>query len=200
MNIIKQTYLILTSNKEKPKPILLENNTQSMMMKQFKLKENGFKEIRKRILIWLVPFMLISGTVGLIIFEYSPSYNVNPEINVLPYLIPTILGAFAFGIIKAINRQKAIYESYELRIDDHSITREQVNTPTISILFTEISRITKSNQGGFVITGNNTTNIIIIPAQVENLEILENILVANSALPISSSKPMGSAFNHSSCF
>lgn len=190
VNIIKQTYLILTSKAEKIQPTVFNNDSHSSLTKQFKIKENGFKEVRQKILIRTIPLVFISGMVGLLILKYSPSYNANTEINVFPFVIPVILCAFAFGIIKAIYRQKTMYESYKLEIDDSGITREQVNTPVIRILFTEINSITKNSQGGLVITGNSLANSILVPTQTQDLEVLENILLANCSVTISSSKSM----------
>ena len=159
-------------------------------MKQFKIRENGFKEIRKQIIIRTIPMTLIAVIVGLAIFEFNPNSNSSSDINVYPLIIPILVGALAFGLFKGIKRQKAIYEKYLLIIDDSGITREQGNTPTIRLLFSDITKINKNNQGGFVITGKNVTNSIIVPAQIENLNQFENLLNENCSIPIGLSKPM----------
>ncbi len=158
-------------------------------MKQFKIRENGFKEIRKQTIMRTIPMILIAMLVGLVIFEFNPNNNTS-DINVYPYIIPIIIGALAFGLNKGIKRQKAIYETYLLTIDDSGVTREQGNTPAIRLLFSEIKKITKTNQGGFVITGKNLANSIIVPAQIEYLNQFENLLKEHCSIPIKISKPM----------
>lgn len=138
----------------------------------------------------IIPLILLSGTIGLLIFVFSSANTAQPEVNGLPFLIPLLLVFFALGVINVLNRQKAIYKSYELKIDETGITRHQSSTPTISLLFSEIKSITKSKQGVYVIAGNNRTNMIIVPAQLEELDVLMNIIQANCGLPISSQKPL----------
>jgi hypothetical protein len=159
-------------------------------MKQFKIRENGFKEIRKQTIMRAIPMTLIAMLVGLAIFEFNPNSNSTSDINVYPFIIPIIIGALAFGLIKGIKRQKAIYDKYMLTIDDSGITREQGNTPTIRLLFSDITKIAKNNQGGFVITGKSLANSIIVPAQIENLNQFENILNENCSISIGLLKPM----------
>ena len=159
-------------------------------MKQFKIRENGFKEIRKQTIMRTIPMILIAMLVGLAIFEFNPNNSDTSDINVYPYIIPIIIGALAFGLNKGIKRQKAIYDTYLLTIDDSGLTREQGNTPGIRLLFSEIKKITKTNQGGFVITGKNLANSIIVPAQIEYLNQFENQLKENCSITIEMSKPM----------
>ncbi len=159
-------------------------------MNEFKIKENGFKEIRKQILIHTIPLVLIAAAVGIVISEYGSNNNAGSEINVLPYVIPIIIGALALGLNKGIKRQKVIYESYNIKIDDTCIIREQANTSSVRILFTDIKKITKTNQGGLVITGNNSSDILLVPSQIDDMASLENILQANCTTQIIISKPL----------
>lgn len=159
-------------------------------MKEFKIKENGFNEIRKQILVRTIPLVLISATFGLVIVEYNSANSGHPEVNVLPIVIPIILGAFAYGIFKAVKRQKRIYETYVVKIDDSCVIREQGNTPTIKILYTDIKKITKPIQGGIVIVGNNSSNVIFVPAQIDDMSGFEDTLLANSTVQMSQSKPL----------
>lgn len=159
-------------------------------MTQFRIKENGFKEIRKQTLIRTIPLLLIAMIVGLLIFEFNPNNKDSSDINVYPIVIPIILGAVFFGVIKGLKRQKSIYDTYTLQFDENGVTREQINTPSISLLFSEITKITKSNQGGLVITGKNLSNLIIIPAQIDNMNIIEALLKENCAIQIAISKPL----------
>jgi hypothetical protein len=159
-------------------------------MRQFRIKENGFKEIKKQTLIRTIPIVLLAVIVGLIAFEYSYDDRGSSDINVYPFVIPIILGALAFGLNKGLMRQKDIYNTYTLKIDEESITREQGNTPSIRLLFTDITRITKSSQGGLIIKGNSNTNSILVPLQIEDLVGLELLLKDNCSCEIIVSKPL----------
>ena len=157
-------------------------------MRQFRIKENGFKEIKKQTLTRTVPISLVAVIVGLVAFEYS--YNGTSNLNVYPYVIPIIIGALAFGLNKGLKRQKEIYDTYTLNIDDASITREQANTPSIRLLFSDIKKITKSNQGGLVIKGDGLANSILIPSQINDLVNLETTLKEKCTCGIINSKPL----------
>lgn len=159
-------------------------------MKEFKIKETGFKEIRKQMLVRMIPLVVISASFGLVIVEYNSSNSGRPDINVLPIVIPIILGVFAYGIFKAIRRQKLIYETYVVKMDDACLIREQANTPTIKILYKDIKKITKPKLGGIVIVGNNSSNVIFVPAQIDDMTGFENALLANCTTQISLSKPL----------
>lgn len=159
-------------------------------MKQFKIKENGFKEIRKQTLIRTIPIIIIAMIAGLAIFEFNPSNTNSSDVNVYPIMIPIILGALFFGLNKGLKRQKAIYNTYTLEFDDDGITREQVNTPSVRLLFSDITKITRSNQGGLVITGKSLSNSIIIPAQIDDMAMVEALLKENCTIQTGISKPL----------
>ena len=119
--------------------------------------------------------MLIVALGAIAITYFSPN-GQESQVNIYPIVIPTILLVLGFGIYRGIGRQKEIYESYKLTIDDNSITREQYNTQTITITIADISDIRKNSNGSFTIKGKSAINVIIIPAQIENYEKLEQLL------------------------
>ncbi len=144
-------------------------------MKQFKVSPGGFREIRNQALFRIIPTMLIMMAGGIAI---SSNNSKGKPIDISVWLIYVlILGvAIGFGLYRGLSRQKKLYESYTLTIDNNLITRYQVNTPTISIYLNDIKEIIKHNRGGFTIKGKNPTEIIIIPAQIENYSELEMTL------------------------
>jgi len=144
-------------------------------MEQFKIRQNGFNEIRRGMLIKTVPILLLAAIVGIAISHFNSS-GQESEVNIYPFLIPIILLALGFGIYQGIKRQKEIFESYRLIFDNNSITREQCNTQTISISITDISEIRKNSNGSLIIKVNSTVDVIGIPSQIENIEKLEQLL------------------------
>ena len=144
-------------------------------MEQFKIRKDGFKEIKKEALIYIIPIMLIAAFGGIAISYFIISEQQS-GVNTFPFTILLVLVLIGFGISRGIGRQKDIYESYKLTIDNNSITREQNNTQTITISITDISKIRKNSNGSFIIQGDSAINVIIVPAQIENYEKLEQLL------------------------
>lgn len=144
-------------------------------MQQFKIRQNGFKEIRKNILLKSIPifviliiFIVVTGTIN--------SRNKAEDINTLPFIIPIILGAAGFGIYRGIKKQAALFASYTLSISNNLIRREQLNTPAISIYYNDVKEILKNKNGSFTIKGKNSGDLIGIPAKIDNYAELEATL------------------------
>lgn len=144
-------------------------------MQVFKIRQDGFKEIRNKMLSRSIPMLLIAGAVGITISTINSKQKEN-DVNVLPIIIPVIAAALGFGIYRGVNRQKALFESYKLTITNNLITREQLNTPTISIYFNDIKEITKHKNGGVTIKGKETVDLIGIPEQIDDYLLLETAL------------------------
>ena len=49
--------------------------------------------------------------------------TITSDINVYLVVIPKTIRALALGLKKGIQRQKAIYDTYELSVDDGGINR-----------------------------------------------------------------------------
>jgi hypothetical protein len=159
-------------------------------MKTFRIREKGFKEIRKQILKWTIPVLLFSSGVGVCIVEFGNSKTGNSNSYELPLVILIIAGVLIYATNKAIKSQKVIYESYLLKILENGIVREQANTPAITISFSEIKSITKTNQGGLVIKGSILSDMILVPAQLDDMEGFTKTLQSNAGVVISESKPL----------
>lgn len=128
-------------------------------MEQFKIRPGGFKEIRKAMIIKAIPLLFFMAFAGLAMGYFNPNAQQS-DVNVLPFVIPLILAALAFGMYLGLDRQKKIFETYILTIDGNKITREQYNTPSISIPHSELSAIIKNANGSFTIKGNSTVNVV----------------------------------------
>lgn len=145
------------------------------MSERFNIQENGFNEIRNKVLFRAIGIGLIAAGGGLSISLFN-SHSQTSDINTLPFVIPLILGALAFGLFKGLKRQKLIFYSYDLTISEDAITREQALTSPISIPTSEIQQVIKSSMGTFLIKGKTPQDVIGIPSQIENSEALESIL------------------------
>lgn len=154
-------------------------------MRTYKNKRDGFKEIQKRALRTSLPVIGLS-----LIFDIGIGYinSDSGQVNTLPFLILILLAAGGFGIYKGLNRQKQLFESYTLTIDEESIKREQLNTSPIKILKTEIKDIQQNKDGHITIRGRDKADLITITNQIDNLEELENELRTIAEIKLVSQK------------
>jgi hypothetical protein len=141
---------------------------------QFTTRKDAFKKIKSQALIRVAPLMFVALAVGIIMSWPNSKQKSDPA--VILFTIPVMAVAATIGLSRGLNRQKKLFESYTLRIFDNMIVREQLNTPKVSIFFNDISEITKNNKGAFVIKGKHSTDLIIIPFQMEDYQDLEAAL------------------------
>jgi len=141
-------------------------------MQVYRIRQGAFSEIRKESLRKALPLSLLAVAVGVSIgLRDADSLE-----TVLPIAIPFVLCAVAFGMVKGLNRQKTILESYTLSVGNESITREQHNTPTIHLRFTDITHVAEGRKGGFIIRGQGSADTILVPRQIENYGELRETL------------------------
>jgi len=79
--------------------------------------------------------------------------------------------------------------TYKLIITEDSITREMLNTPTISIPIAGVKEIIKSANGAYTILGDSKINAIGISTEIEHKEELEQLLSAIKPLTVKTSTP-----------
>ena len=127
---------------------------------KFKIKENGFDEIRKKMILRTIPIAFIAACGGLAISHFNTN-GQSSDVNVLPFVIPIIIGAMVFGLLKGIKRQKNIFNSYELTIDNEKIIRRQDLTPDIEIPLNEIKEIIKNKNGALAIKAVSYTHLTL---------------------------------------
>jgi hypothetical protein len=83
------------------------------MNEEFQIRENGFDEIKKAMIIKTIPIAILAAGTGLAISHFNTDGQTT-DINVLLCIIPVIIGALTFGLFKGINRQKGLFESFKL--------------------------------------------------------------------------------------
>jgi hypothetical protein len=159
-------------------------------MLTFRVRPDGYKEYRRKILLYSLPFYLISvGITFTITFTTSydrnarvkPAsdlYNTSSTFDWITWVVPIVFmaGAVCFGMFRGMRRVKKAYDSYELTISENLIAREQENTPTIAIYLTEVREIIKRRNKGFIVRGKTLNDMILIPAQIENYDQVEAAL------------------------
>jgi hypothetical protein len=150
-------------------------------MQSFKLKQDAYKKIKKRLLIILIPALLvyvivIPASMGVFTDISSFQFVWSFELILPLVIIVFFMGFTIFSSFRFYNKIKRIYETYELQISDNLIGREQADTPTITIYFRDVQEIVKRRKGGFLVRGTAATDLILIPKSIENHEELEAAL------------------------
>lgn len=143
-------------------------------MRTYKNKKDGFKEFQKKALMRSILVMGLALIFGLVI-----SYRTNDigQINTLPFVILIGIGAGGLGIFKGLNRQKQLFESYLLTVDDDFIQRDQLNTPTVKINKSDVKEIIAGQNGSLTIKGQNKTDLIVVTNQIDDFADLEKYLL-----------------------
>jgi hypothetical protein len=142
------------------------------MNETFKIRENGFDEIKKQLIIKSALFLLIAMSFAVVILFFNAK-DKQELFDTLPFLLPIFLFSICYGTFKGLKRQKKLFQSYNLIFSENKVVREKFNTPTINIPFGEIKSISKDKKGGYAIKGKTAVETILIPAQIENYENLE---------------------------
>ena len=146
-----------------------------METKQFKVKPNGFKEVRNKVLLKLVPLFLIAITIGFAI-SYFNMKQKDGDLTSTFIALPILLIYGTISIFRSLKRRKQIFESFTLSIDNNSIWRDLKNTPSIHLFRTEIEEINILPNKSITIKSKQKENLIWIPSQLEDFEELKSIL------------------------
>lgn len=147
----------------------------------FQIRENGYNEIKKQIIIKSVPTLLVSMGFGIGIVFFNTK-NKEDLFNALPFIIPIFVFALGIGIFRGLKRQKLLFQSFKLTFSENNIVREQSITPLVTIPISDIQSIIKDKKGSYTIKGKTAAETILIPAQIDNQENLE--IVLNRIKPI----------------
>lgn len=141
-------------------------------MKVYRMSKDRFKKFANKWLIATSILMVVIFTIIVI-----TNINTDPQgINILPFLIPFLAAIFCFNIYRSFKRQKKFLDSYSITISDDVVTREQMNTPPLSINTLEIREIVKTKKGSFMIKGVQKADVIQIPYWIEDPASLEEDL------------------------
>ena len=138
-------------------------------MGSFKLDKAGFTVQEKSILVRSVAIGIIATCGGIIVTTY---HQGNTSSYSLYIVVPMILICIGAGLWIGIRRQRKLWATYELIINEDTIIRKQNNITTITISKNEIQYIVESDNGIIAIKPMNTNQIIIVPAGITNREEL----------------------------
>ena len=131
------------------------------------------KKFRKRYYNIFLPVMALGAVIPLTINLMS----IHAADGYTPWIVFGALAVyFTFSLTRMFKKQKTMLESYRLTITENEITREQMNTPPLTISFMEVKEIMKTRKGSFIVRGISKTDLIQIPAWVDDTAGIEEQL------------------------
>lgn len=159
-------------------------------MENFKLSPHGFKEIRKLQLTRTLPIMVVSVIAGLYITFSQPSFDDDSTILVaIPVSVVIVLVTIIFSFRRTLNRQKVLWDSYELSIGEDLLIRRQHNVPTIEIGKNEITEIAALKNGDIRVKTDQRHRMVLVSKHIENRdEVLEKLGRLSEIKPLTSNQ------------
>jgi hypothetical protein len=140
-------------------------------MHEYRLSPQFFSQLRRRILIFTPPILLIALIGGF----WVGGRGAN-SITPLLITIPLLLIVMVFSITWSLRQQKKHWSTYRLIVDDTSLKKVQDGLPDISISFAEISKITDYPKRGLLIQALAPPRQIYTPATLEDYNQLRTDL------------------------
>jgi hypothetical protein len=143
-------------------------------MSSFKLDKAGYKFQERGKAVSLV--YIVCGLAAVASLFIPNGQPVNVSYGNLHFVVPALLICAAIGLWGSVRSQRKRWASYELIIDEETITRIQNNTPTISITKDQIQYMVESAKGIIVIKSLINNQMIMIPAGIADRDELISIL------------------------
>jgi hypothetical protein len=142
-------------------------------MHQFTITDQGLKALKKKLIKRLIPiFATLLVIVAVVNFWTAGNAQSSQTILFAVFFIAIVV----FSFFNNFKRQVKMLAGYRLTIDDDSVTREMQGMPLITIKKSEIREIVKTSSGTLAIIGDSKINAIGVPAEVENIDTLEEML------------------------
>jgi len=137
---------------------------------QYRLKPEGFGEVRRSIFLRLCVTMALACAGGLWVAKARLDQPVT-------YFV---IGFFAlvtgYSYIRAVARERRSWQSFELRVEDGRITRHVEGYPDFVIEEAELTEVAWGRKQVLeVIAGRKR---LTVPAQLQNIEDLQRHLAA----------------------
>lgn len=147
-------------------------------MQQFTIPPQGIIAMKKKILRRTLPVIIVSATLPFFQLIRSDTFDYLIPLIVIPIMIVLI----RFALIRALKKQIELLESYSLVIGENAIIRQQGDSYPVSILFADITAITKNKNGSFTVKSRFPRDVIQIPAHIGQYDLLEQSLKQLQAL------------------
>ena len=147
---------------------------------EFGITREGIQAILRKTFTRVFPLILVAALGGIsipILREIKVGEKENLDVfDLIPVGIIAIF--LLISIFRTKRRLENIYSDYSLVFENDSITRTAPTMPKLTIPFHEIKQVKKTAMGGFAVMGSSRLNTLFIPAQVENIQRVEELLKA----------------------
>jgi len=153
--------------------------TSNPAARRYATRPGGFEEIRREMVLRMTLVMAISTIVVYTVLFYKNGL-IGGWVGVVPYLFP--LGAMIYALVNAIRKQRILFESFVLTVEDDAFLRQQKNMTDLRILKKDVKSITRNSKGIITIKGAGFQDVIAIPAQMEMRQQMEQELAAISPI------------------
>lgn len=134
-------------------------------MREYKLSPIFFSQMRRRVLIVSIPFIVMAAVVGLLIV-----YKRDSSSSPIDLLITGVLGTIAIfiGIRIGLRKQQQMWSSYRLITNENTIKRTQDGLPDITINYSDIFKVTEASEIGLTVQTSIPSLRIGVPATLED--------------------------------
>lgn len=156
-------------------------------MQQFKIGESGIKKFRKRFLTIIIPLVVVF--IGIMTVTTMHSAEPAGTDNTFLFVLPIVAAYLGFIFYRSFRKQLKFLRSYSLTVTDGEITREQLDTPPLTISFMAVKEIVKTKKGVYFVRGLDRTELIMIPNLIDNPGELEERLQALAPISTKSIEP-----------
>ncbi|OOQ60324.1 hypothetical protein [Mucilaginibacter pedocola] len=146
-------------------------------MPQYKNKPEGFGAVKSQLYRKGLPVMLIALVTGLSI-SYATQKGVAEEMYTTMFTILFFAVVLAFSFWRALQKQKAVYNSYLLTIDDGYIVKEQATLNTGRLKLGLIEIIEQDEFGNLFVSDAQKQSIVVVSANIESYAEVKELLGA----------------------
>jgi hypothetical protein len=148
-------------------------------MQEFTISPQGLKLLEKKLIRnSVITFVAVVSVAAIVIIGHTDETFI--------YIGVLLIGVVGFTSFNTLKRQKKMFTTYKLTVADDSITRQMDGTHSITILKADIKDIVKGKSGALGIVGDSKLNAIGVPAEVENISKLQEILTEIRPIRVSS--------------
>ena len=141
-------------------------------MKEFAYRPEGFRVVRAR------QIRLVAGIFGFafLLAGVVPVFLNPTRITALPYMFLIVVIAAAITIANSVAKQRTIYKTFKLSIDDTKLTVVRKGFPELTIFRNDLRSISKRSNGNLLIRGKNQYYTIYIFPFIDGQAELEEML------------------------
>lgn len=142
-------------------------------MKIYRLSDEGFNPIIRRVLTHLVISGVVVTTVLMVAsFLSQEPFSIGSEV----FRVAILFTVLFFVGRKTVNQQKQIWESYELELSENYLIKRQDRLEDITIVKTDITEIVENNEGNLIVKTDDIYQNLIVLQAMEGFEEVKSEL------------------------